>query len=145
MKPDSLTKKADLSPAAYISGYLIIGVITTPVMGIGLIVILIGLIHFFLIKISNRLSVTDKAVEFSKGILSKDVTTLSLRKIETIELQQTFWGRMFRYGRLRFHGTGSSNDYSPFIKNPQAFKAEVEYRIETMQTGKLSPPLPLAT
>jgi uncharacterized membrane protein YdbT with pleckstrin-like domain len=99
----------------------------------GLIIILLGAFHAWLVSLSHRLTINAKAIDYRLGILSKDLTSLALRKIESIELQQGLAGRIFNYGRLRFHGTGGGNEWSPWIKNPSVFKAEVERRAEALQ------------
>jgi len=55
---------------------------------------------------------------------------MSSSKIETIEIHQSIIGRMFGYGTLRFHGTGVSNDSTPYIKDPNGFKNMVIARAE---------------
>jgi Bacterial PH domain len=55
---------------------------------------------------------------------------MSLSKIETIEIHQSIMGRMFGYGTLRFRGTRVSNDFPPYIKEPNGFKNMVVARAE---------------
>ena len=90
----------------------------------------IALIHTFVLRLGKQVYITDRAVGFKTGIFSKDVTEMSLSKIETIEIHQSIIGRMFGYGTLRFRGTGASNDFTPYIKDPNGFKNMVIARAE---------------
>jgi uncharacterized membrane protein YdbT with pleckstrin-like domain len=124
------TIEAQISTFVYAWGPILIGILLLPVKGIGLLVLLLAVVQILIIRATNRVSLNEKTVEFQTGIISKDVRTISLRKIESIELKQPGLSRAFGYGTLRFHGTGASNAYTPWIKNPAAFKAQVESRIE---------------
>ena len=93
-------------------------------------IVFVALIHSFVIRLGKQVYVTDHAVGFKTGILSKDVTEMSLSKIETIEIHQPIIGRMFGYGALRFRGTGASNDFTPYIKDPNGFKNVVTDRVK---------------
>jgi uncharacterized membrane protein YdbT with pleckstrin-like domain len=94
------------------------------------VIVFIALIHTFVLRLGKQVYITDHAVGFKTGIFSKDVTEMSLSKIETIEIHQSVIGRMFGYGTLRFHGTGVSNDFTPCIKDPNGFKNMVIARAE---------------
>ena len=94
------------------------------------VLVFIALIHAFVIRLGKQVYVTDRAVGFKTGILCKDVTEMSLTKIETIEIHQPIIGRMFGYGALRFRGTGASNDFTPYIKDPNGFKNVVTDRVK---------------
>ena len=124
---------AKLSTTAYSLGIIILGIITTPIFGLGLLLLLYVPLHMWFIRQSNQLSISDKSVDFTSGFFSKDTTSISLRKIETVEVAQDIWGRVFGYGRLRLHGTGASNDFTPWIVDPKAFKSAIEARMEAIQ------------
>ena len=94
------------------------------------VIVFVALVHAFVLRLGKQVYVTDHAVGFKTGVFSKDVTEMSLSKIETIEIHQPFIGRMFGYGALRFRGTGTSNDFTPYIKDPNRFKNIVTDRAE---------------
>ena len=95
-------------------------------------IVFVALIHSFVIRLGKQVYVTDHVVGFKTGMFTKDVTEMSLSKIETIEVHQPFMGRMFGYGALRFRGTGASNDFTPYIKDPNGFKNLVTDRAAQM-------------
>jgi uncharacterized membrane protein YdbT with pleckstrin-like domain len=84
--------------------------------------VFIALIHTVVLRLGKQVYITDHAVGFKTGIFRKDVTEMSLSKIETIEIYQSIIGRMFGDGTLRFRGSGVSNDFAPYIKDPNGFK-----------------------
>jgi uncharacterized membrane protein YdbT with pleckstrin-like domain len=122
---------AKISLIHYSFGWIVLGILTLP-FGFGFIFLIFGPLYGWWVSASNRLRITDKSVEFRLGVLSRSVTSIALRRVESIELQQGLWGRMFNYGRLRFSGTGTRNEYSPWIKNPAAVKTEVENRMAAL-------------
>jgi len=95
--------------------------------------VFIALIHAFVLRLGRQVYVTDHAVGFKTGVFSKDVTEIALSKIETIEIHQPFMGRMFGYGALRLRGIGSSNDFTPYVKDPTGFKNLVTDRAEQIR------------
>jgi uncharacterized membrane protein YdbT with pleckstrin-like domain len=105
-----------------------------PVSAIGVSIFVLGILYAWWISSTRRLQINEKTVDYRVGFLSKNITSIALRKIESIGLHQSLLGRIFNYGRLRFHGTGITTEYTPWIKNPSSFKAEVERRSETLQS-----------
>jgi uncharacterized membrane protein YdbT with pleckstrin-like domain len=137
-----MKQKAKICTLPWLLPYIIASVIFVPIavatispthglMLLAWVVILfIALIHIFVLRLGKQVYITDHAVGFKTGIFSKDVTEMSLNKIETIEIHQSILGRMFGYGTLRFRGTGFSNDFTPRIKDPNGFKNMVIARAE---------------
>ena len=137
-----MKQKAKICALPWLLPYIIASVIFVPIAvatispthGLMLlawvVIVFIALIHTFVLRLGKQVYLTDHAVGFKTGVFSKDVTEMSLSKIETIEIHQSIIGRMFGYGTLRFHGTGVSNDSTPYIKDPNGFKNMVIARAE---------------
>jgi len=141
--------RARISGISYSGGLILAGIILLPLHGLGLILLLLAPIWVWYLSKSFELSMDDKSVRFRKGFLSKKVYSMAIRQIESIELRQSLGGRIFNYGALRFRGTGASNDYTPIIKDPEAFKSEVERRMQAAYApppqyppSQYQPPLP---
>jgi Bacterial PH domain len=141
--------RARISGISYSGGLILAGIILLPLHGLGLILLLLAPIWVWYLSKSFELSMDDKSVRFRKGLLSKNVYSMAIRQIESIELRQSLGGRIFNYGALRFRGTGASNDYTPIIKDPEAFKSEVERRMQAAHApppqyppSQYQPPLP---
>jgi uncharacterized membrane protein YdbT with pleckstrin-like domain len=137
-----MKQKAKICALPYLLPYIFASIIILPIavaiavpthgllLLVWVVIVFIALVHAFVLRLGKQVYVTDHAVGFKTGVFSKDITEMSLSKIETIEIHQPFIGRMFGYGALRFRGTGTSNDFTPYIKDPNRFKNIVTDRAE---------------
>jgi uncharacterized membrane protein YdbT with pleckstrin-like domain len=87
-------------------------------------------LRYYLLLSGVSLSVDDAAAQIKLGILSRRVSTIGLRKIESTGLRQSISGRILGFGQVEFKGTGGTSDVSPMIENPESFKLEIERRME---------------
>ena len=51
---------------------------------------------------------------------------MKLTSIETVEIEQSIWGRMFGYGTIKLTGRGISDVTFKNIDDPMAVKREIE-------------------
>lgn len=83
--------------------------------------------------------VTNRRVVRKIGIVSRTTTELRLASIETVDLRQTFWGRVFGYGNVEITGRGETAMLLDRIARPIEVKREIESaysaHIETQQPG----------
>ncbi len=70
--------------------------------------------------------VTNKRVVLKKGIVSRRTEEMKLASIETVEINQGFWGRIFGYGTVRVTGKGISDVVYKGIDDPMAVKRQIE-------------------
>jgi uncharacterized membrane protein YdbT with pleckstrin-like domain len=96
-----MKQKAKICALPWLLPYIIASVIFLPIAvatispthGLMLlawvVIVFIALIHTFVLRLGKQVYITDRAVGFKTGILSKDVTEMSLSKIETIEIHQS--------------------------------------------------------
>lgn len=91
-----------------------ISIVGTAVWGVLLTVVLIG----FLILLTLPLSwlsikntdyvITDKALYVKKGVVSTNIESVGLDKIQNTEYSQSFWGKQFDFGTIEISTAGSS-------------------------------------
>lgn len=62
--------------------------------------------------------ITDRRVISRFGIFSIHHRELSIEKIESVQIQQSFWARLWGYGTLAFGGSGLPQVNAYAIKNP---------------------------
>jgi uncharacterized membrane protein YdbT with pleckstrin-like domain len=92
-------------------------------------VILVGVFIFIgaVIKMTTTdFAVTSRRVILKRGWLNLRTQEVSTSSIETVEVAQTFWGRIFGFGSVRVTGTGDSHIVFPPMKNPIAFRRAIE-------------------
>lgn len=70
--------------------------------------------------------VTNRRVVRKTGIVSRNTTELRLASIETVDLRQTFWGRVLGYGNVEITGRGETAMVLDRIAQPIAVKREIE-------------------
>lgn len=73
----------------------------------------------------SEFAVTSKRVLIKRGLLTETVTELMLEKIETVQVRQDIFGRIFNYGDVDIIGIGSSNDRLLQIESPYEFRNAV--------------------
>ena len=83
--------------------------------------------------------VTNRRVVRKTGIVSRKTTELRLASIETVDLRQSFWGRVFGYGNVEITGRGETAMILDRIARPIDVKRDIESaysaHIETQGPG----------
>ncbi|TAM95327.1 MAG: PH domain-containing protein [Rhodanobacteraceae bacterium] len=86
--------------------------------------------------------VTNRRVVRKTGIVSRTTTELRLASIETVDLRQTFWGRIFGFGNVEITGRGETAMVLSRIARPIEVKREIESaysaHVETQKTGEVA-------
>ena len=70
--------------------------------------------------------VTNRRVVRKTGIVSRTTTELRLASIETVDLRQSFWGRVFGYGNVEITGRGETAMILDRIARPVEVKRAIE-------------------
>jgi uncharacterized membrane protein YdbT with pleckstrin-like domain len=101
-------------------------------------------IYFFVKEalrlVSTEVAVTNRRVLRKTGFLERHVMDMQLFNVESVGLDQDFWGRLLGYGRITLHGTGDDSMTTPIIANPLAFQREIENAVSTFQMARLRTP-----
>jgi uncharacterized membrane protein YdbT with pleckstrin-like domain len=98
----------------------ILGLLFLPLYGFGLLFWLIAYLRY----ISTELAVTNKKVIAKFGFIRRDTIELLLPKIESIQVNQTLFGRMLNYGSVVVSGAGNPQAPIPGISNPIEFRKQ---------------------
>jgi uncharacterized membrane protein YdbT with pleckstrin-like domain len=88
----------------------------------------IGLLHLFsawIRRMSTELAVTDRRVIHKTGFFSRQTQEMNREKVESVDVQQSFAGRIFGYGTVLVRGIGST--WEPFanIADPLTFRSNI--------------------
>ncbi|HEV2674520.1 MAG TPA: PH domain-containing protein [Aliidongia sp.] len=100
-------------------------------LGLGGLLLVVGLFrlvtHFARVG-TTELLVTPRKVVFRSGFFSRQTIEMVNSKIETVQVDQSFLGRIFDYGTIVITGTGGSLEPVAMISHPrrlqQAIRAE---------------------
>jgi len=115
--------------------YLLLAI---PTIGIAL----IGAIYEWIRLRSIELGVTNRRVVRKTGIVSRQTEELRLASIETIDLHQSAWGRVFGFGDIVLTGRGESSMIFERLARPIEAKRAIEgaYAAHVEDTRASAPP-----
>ena len=74
----------------------------------------------------TELSLTNQRLVGRKGIVARDIMDTKLDKVQTVSVNETFWGRIFKYanvsvttagGTFYFLGIARANDFKKKVMN----------------------------
>lgn len=71
-------------------------------------------------------AVTNKRVVFKKGIISRHSEEMRLGSVETVEIRQSIWGRIFGYATIAVTGRGVSDVQLKWMAQPLEVKRAIE-------------------
>lgn len=69
---------------------------------------------------------TNKRVVRRTGIVNVTTEELNRERIESVEMRQSIFGRLFNYGDILFSGTGTSKLVFKFINQPRTMKRIID-------------------
>lgn len=97
-------------------------ILAVPTFGITLI---LAIYEFLRLKYLEQ-GVTNKRVILKKGIISRKTEEMKLASIETVEIDQGIFGRIFGFGTVRITGRGISDLVFKRIDDPMSVKRRIE-------------------
>lgn len=93
------------------------------------VVFILGLLSFaqmMIIKATTEIAITNNRLVFKKGLVARHVGEISIDRIEGVNVLQSFFGRIFNYGRIAVRGMGVGEVVLPAIADPIAFRKAIE-------------------
>jgi uncharacterized membrane protein YdbT with pleckstrin-like domain len=76
----------------------------------------------FVRRATTELAATNKRVIYKTGLLRRHTVEMNIDKVESVNVDQSLFGRLFDYGTVTVHGTGGSLEPLPNIANPITFR-----------------------
>ncbi len=73
---------------------------------------------------------TNRRIVYKTGIISIKTEELKTERIESIQIKQSFMGRLLGYGNILFSGTGSVKVEFADVNNPLFAKARIEEAVD---------------
>jgi uncharacterized membrane protein YdbT with pleckstrin-like domain len=133
---DSLIKGEEIVRQARISWWsqaplLILGFFLLPVLGLGLLLWAAAAIRYY----STELTITNKRVIAKFGFISRRTVEINLQRIESIQVHQGLFGRIFNYGSIIVSGAGNPQAPIPGIADPMGFRRSFSESQEAFAKG----------
>ena len=105
-----------------------------PVMGtIAVLLAIFSLIKALITKISTELVITSKRVIAKVGLIRRNTVELNHSKVESFNVNQSIFGRLFGFGTLIINGTGGGKTPIPSIDSPLEFRRNAMEVIDASQ------------
>lgn len=89
----------------------------------------LGLLRFaqmMVVKASTEIAVTTSRLIYKRGLVARYVGEMSIDRIEGVNVLQSFFGRIFNFGRIMVRGMGVGEVILPPLDNPIAFRKAIE-------------------
>lgn len=93
------------------------------------------LLYAYLKIRSTEMGITSKRVIRKSGVIMRDTSEIRLSKVESVSVKQGFLGRIFGYGDVYIVGTGGNCAVMKGVKDPLAFRAQVDRATENHAMG----------
>ncbi len=75
---------------------------------------------------SSEFAITNKRVIVKTGFISRKILEMNLNKVETVNVEQSIWGRMLGFGTIIIVGTGGTKEIFHDIKSPLKFRRKFQ-------------------
>jgi len=89
-----------------------------------------GLLTLFIAPLISRYSdefgITNKRVIIKTGVFSRKTLEMNLSKIESVNVDQSIWGRIFGFGDITIIGTGGTTESFHCIRKPIRFRKKFQ-------------------
>ena len=97
---------------------------------------LTGLLTLFiwpiLVRMSWEFAATNKKVIWKTGLIRRNTDELRLDKVESVQVQQGFLGRLFNYGTVQIVGTGGTSSSMGPVANPMDLRKAILYQQDVL-------------
>lgn len=90
---------------------------------------ILGLMSFarmMVTKSTTEIAITNQRLVYKRGLVARQIGEISIDRIEGVNVLQSFWGRLFNYGRLAIRGMGVGEVILPPIEDPIVFRRAIE-------------------
>lgn len=75
---------------------------------------------------TSEFVITNKRVIMKTGLISRKTFEMNLQKIESVNVDQSLWGRLLGFGTVSIVGTGGSRESFSDISEPLLFRRKFQ-------------------
>lgn len=91
-----------------------------------------ALLHALVIWVQYRsaeFGVTNRRVIVKEGFIKRNTVEVFLKRVESVQVDQSIWGRILNFGTIIVSGTGGVSDPLSLIRAPLEFKKQVQQQL----------------
>lgn len=111
--------------------WILFGALLTPLFGVGLLLWLWA----WIVYATTELAITNKRVIAKTGLIQRRTMEMFLEKIESIQVDQSVFGRMFNFGSVIISGTGVHSAPFKSISDPLALRRNFMMAADTRRSA----------
>jgi uncharacterized membrane protein YdbT with pleckstrin-like domain len=90
-----------------------------------LLIALVLAVRAWFIRWMTEIAVTDRRVIYARGFIQRHSVEVHMDKIESVDVDQSAFGRLFDYGDVTIHGTGTTLEPLRAVDRPIVFRNQV--------------------
>jgi uncharacterized membrane protein YdbT with pleckstrin-like domain len=79
-------------------------------------------------RFGTEIAVTNRRIIYKKGLIQRHTTEVNMDKVESVDVNQSIFGRLFGYGSITVRGTGEGIATLHNIAHPLEFRNKVMVR-----------------
>jgi uncharacterized membrane protein YdbT with pleckstrin-like domain len=76
-------------------------------------------------RLSTEIAVTDRRIILKRGLIQRHTIEINMDKVESVDVDQSILGRIFDYGTITVHGTGTGIEPLRNVSAPIALRNAV--------------------
>jgi uncharacterized membrane protein YdbT with pleckstrin-like domain len=76
-------------------------------------------------RFTTEIAVTNRRIIYKRGFISRDTIEMQMDKVESVDIQQSVWGRILGYGDILIRGVGVGIEPLKNIDSPIEFRNHV--------------------
>jgi uncharacterized membrane protein YdbT with pleckstrin-like domain len=76
-------------------------------------------------RYTTEIAVTNRRIIYKRGFISRRTIEMQMDKVESVDVDQTIWGRIFGYGDITIRGVGVGIEPLKNIDAPIEFRNHV--------------------
>jgi uncharacterized membrane protein YdbT with pleckstrin-like domain len=84
-----------------------------------------SIFHAWFKRWTIEIAVTNRRVIYKRGFIRRHTIEMNMDKIESVDVDQSIMGRLFNYGTITVHGTGTGIEPLYSIDSPIEFRNNV--------------------
>src|SRR5215469_14989816 len=69
-------------------------------------------------RVTTEIAVTDRRVIYKRGLIRRHTVEMHMDKVESVDVDQSIWGRLLNFGDVYVHGTGVGLEPLTMIDHP---------------------------
>jgi uncharacterized membrane protein YdbT with pleckstrin-like domain len=116
-----------LPAAAVVIAGIALGIASSPAGGLAVLVMGVAMAAGAWIRQwASEFAVTNKRVIVKVGFISRRTIEINMSKVESVEVDQDIFARLFNYGAITVIGTGGTKEPFDLIDDPLGFRRAVQ-------------------